>query len=960
MVNKQKQHFAKVRTRLQNGASASPHGSPFLPSFLENEKSLHVGSAPIENRIWKLGSNKSNRQRILEYEGVAPLARRPRSIRSRSRIQGSRTQTKGSPQNGHHHPYERPNHQEVSGGHGRGMPSSPPNIAESYSQTNHQRTQEQFLEDKSKESDERALEAKRRHLLQQPDWVGLGISRPAALSFTSHSSRKYVGKRRRVGRQIQHLWAAPPAWQYARKTSECMMSGALPVDDEHIRVRVGTGALLDSQSTPTAPIATIPAEVPPIQSQPSLADDTMLLETVVAAELQAERGNDSIAINAIVQPGRLDGQEYFAAGESRRIYPGPKHTRQGTSTGTDRISSPAITPPNSLKESAPYRDNSPNGLKHAGLAQRTNPETSVPDHGTLRFAERGGHVVSNVVTAAAATLQAPLVGSAAENVHESQQAQDDRSFDYAGFVEKNSRSSLDTALNAEFGRRLGWEREEDDRGPKENDDGAEESEGHRGSSPEMSSVKSLVVETTASGSGQGESSPLTRKRRCRGGQMGKPPATPDAALETGEVSSSVCPYQYDVTLDTQRVQSPRVRPLSSFRFSALPSARDRANTTQSTTDGGSMNKASEPESSVGLTQSPSRSLRDILRLAELPAVTGSPIRAGESGSTTDTGEAWTRFILGGESTSGSDDEVHSKHPRTGRRHAVMSSGDAAGASSLRVEVSKSSPAAPAGNKAVSVIHAAVSGNTASLLSLNNPASPEHKFDNQLFASELSSALASLVPGRPVGTSTENNPAWSVASAASNLSTAFGREATRWYGNEDVAGSAAPSTSRIAHPRTSSGMPPRSTTASASESGATAGSSRNSAIAELASPPTAHIVFSRPARFVGSSVAARYGTSTARAHSDVVSSGSTGVDTAGAASAGLTAEEAEDHQNNIGPAVDVGAGPTRRRRPTLHLGRRTAGANKKGRYGRARSAKVKASPAVYDLPVSSSEDSIEDF
>lgn len=82
-LQKQKQHFAAVRQRLQNGEG--PRMVPFRPSFLiRDELTLAEGVSPFGQGSQRhTGHPKARQSRLEDYSSIAPLARRLASMRNR-------------------------------------------------------------------------------------------------------------------------------------------------------------------------------------------------------------------------------------------------------------------------------------------------------------------------------------------------------------------------------------------------------------------------------------------------------------------------------------------------------------------------------------------------------------------------------------------------------------------------------------------------------------------------------------------------------------------------------------------------------------------------------------------------------------------------------------------------------------------------------------------------------------
>ncbi|KAI9812866.1 MAG: hypothetical protein M1827_004384 [Pycnora praestabilis] len=168
-INLQKQHFARARTKLQNGSHQS---SPLKWSPFEKlEAEPLQGMVHYQDNASSEWRNKSpKRQKTLsEYSSTAPLAERlntllPRQSAAYRQQQRGRVDTEQVLYHASQQPQKTTfTSQQLNPG------------AASY-----------------------PLEQERKRLLCQPDWVGLAIARPAKLRFPASNDREKIGKRRKT------------------------------------------------------------------------------------------------------------------------------------------------------------------------------------------------------------------------------------------------------------------------------------------------------------------------------------------------------------------------------------------------------------------------------------------------------------------------------------------------------------------------------------------------------------------------------------------------------------------------------------------------------------------------------------------------------------------------------------------------------------------------------------------
>ncbi|RDI83386.1 hypothetical protein Vi05172_g6504 [Venturia inaequalis] len=228
---RQKQYFAAVRQRLQNGETVQG-APPFRPSFLIRDRlTLANGTTPFGQASQRHTGHSKGKQRVLDdYSSTAPLAQRLSSMQKK-------------PPSSHHRHSAQTNHPQVSyeaASEDEPSPRTRGDAASSSSQNSATRKR-----GRSRLEEEDLLELSRKKLLLQHDWIGLPHSRPVQISFTSRQEKERIGKRRRIDsgieqrqkmfgkmKQVDNDYAHPR-----------FISGALGVAPESISVRIGHHAL---------------------------------------------------------------------------------------------------------------------------------------------------------------------------------------------------------------------------------------------------------------------------------------------------------------------------------------------------------------------------------------------------------------------------------------------------------------------------------------------------------------------------------------------------------------------------------------------------------------------------------------------------------------------------------------------------------------------------------------------
>ncbi|KAF2196393.1 hypothetical protein GQ43DRAFT_436050 [Delitschia confertaspora ATCC 74209] len=279
--HRQKQHFAKIRTQLQNGTPA--HTVPFRPDFLQEGRLMQDGefekfasrsshSRTLSKTLHRRQDGEKSHVRTERHinSEIAPhcltkdsieeptLPSVPRTTASNQKLVRS-TGQQASPPFGKPHdlpsPIKDPVPDKVNIGCFNTDPDSDP-----YSRKTAKKVKRKFAGTAWSTADD-VLEERKRWLLKRPDWVGLAPSRPVKMHFPLRGDKDRIGKRRRVDRRERRVeqrhggnketMRPPSPFHYIRVkyAGLCMMSGALLNDAEDISVRIGTEALTQTNHT---------------------------------------------------------------------------------------------------------------------------------------------------------------------------------------------------------------------------------------------------------------------------------------------------------------------------------------------------------------------------------------------------------------------------------------------------------------------------------------------------------------------------------------------------------------------------------------------------------------------------------------------------------------------------------------------------------------------------------------
>ncbi|KAK5140483.1 hypothetical protein LTR04_002976 [Oleoguttula sp. CCFEE 6159] len=225
LINRQKAHFARVRTTLQNGTSDQ---LSLVPSFLnEADNGAAASTTLFSDSLRRPARHHSERQRAspgsLQSLFSSKRGRR-RAIGASSHINKRASTRRRLPEAEHRGVLEMEATSMERVNKSRDGPSTGP------------------------PSEEQLLAANRRRLLQGTDWLGLAPSRPLHMHFASRKEKDRIGKRRKIDNRSHPYRAAidgrmrVPSLEHELDMRGPFMSGALPVE-QTIKIRIGDDAL---------------------------------------------------------------------------------------------------------------------------------------------------------------------------------------------------------------------------------------------------------------------------------------------------------------------------------------------------------------------------------------------------------------------------------------------------------------------------------------------------------------------------------------------------------------------------------------------------------------------------------------------------------------------------------------------------------------------------------------------
>ncbi|KAF2140736.1 uncharacterized protein K452DRAFT_50648 [Aplosporella prunicola CBS 121167] len=256
LTKRQKQHFAKARTQLQN-STHRPSSSPFRPIFLQP-------GGIAESDI--LSSHQSQRppKTLDQYDALAPITQRLSSLKPRHRTRNSDAGNNAARDRAARPPDSTNKRQtDISADiaavsrNWANVGRESPRLRE---QGAHRRGETKTRHPTGIENED-ALEREKKRLLANSDWVGLAPSKPLHMRFGSSKEKERIGKRHRIDakrkltsahrndRDSYDMPEVPKLETFLEDTRRGpFISGAIVNDLEDIRIRIGTEALATQQS----------------------------------------------------------------------------------------------------------------------------------------------------------------------------------------------------------------------------------------------------------------------------------------------------------------------------------------------------------------------------------------------------------------------------------------------------------------------------------------------------------------------------------------------------------------------------------------------------------------------------------------------------------------------------------------------------------------------------------------
>lgn len=253
--SEQKQHFASVRTKLQNGDNDP---ASFVPSFMQ------IPSVNRAHALGQIGRPTRARQKVLEeYELVAPVVDRLKFMTPRR--QGTKRNRTGA---------QGVSNRRSSSMRSDGIEAGVKHIGLEDVNSETFENEQQHIHDADVARDEAEtrnalqelttndLAAQRRRLLDRPDWLGLNSTTHLHLDFVSDRGKEPVAKRRKITQadKIRHEEQQRLRRRVPSIQDEYMMRGALAprntIDDGSIKIKIGDAAFVsqtDAMSQARAP-----------------------------------------------------------------------------------------------------------------------------------------------------------------------------------------------------------------------------------------------------------------------------------------------------------------------------------------------------------------------------------------------------------------------------------------------------------------------------------------------------------------------------------------------------------------------------------------------------------------------------------------------------------------------------------------------------------------------------------
>jgi hypothetical protein len=210
VANRQKQHFAKMRQRLQDGYSNLHSKATFRPSFLfQGNSSLATGIIPFGLDARQQLEHSGGRQtRLEEYRSTAPLVHRLASMKGRPTTDvHSKNKVEAETRMCFEQARSITERQTYSAG--PKLQAQNPHVVKRPTNSNQTLSGSTRTTRRVQLSIEvEPLEASKKRLLQQSDWVGLSSSQPLQMQFFSRLDKERIGKRRRINHEIEARRAA--------------------------------------------------------------------------------------------------------------------------------------------------------------------------------------------------------------------------------------------------------------------------------------------------------------------------------------------------------------------------------------------------------------------------------------------------------------------------------------------------------------------------------------------------------------------------------------------------------------------------------------------------------------------------------------------------------------------------------------------------------------------------------
>lgn len=283
----QKQHFAKVRNRLQNGPRAA---SPLDFSLLHVARDARKGRESERDNS-ELESRPKRQKTLSEYATTAALANRLNAMKPRQVSQGGGTSSelrygakrpKADDAFAQHEmstEYRTSRDSDASvqyqteahrnDGHEVGLRSEPGSSRPKFFRTT--------LMSNNSATKPESLEEKRQSLLQQDNWVCTAVTRPLKINFPDSNDRQKVGRRRRISTEKRSRHNLPVRRRFRPSIQEGLLPEGSDWDDrggrEDISVRIG-GQVHGSQRTTLRGMEEVFSQ----SQHQSLSSESMLLD----------------------------------------------------------------------------------------------------------------------------------------------------------------------------------------------------------------------------------------------------------------------------------------------------------------------------------------------------------------------------------------------------------------------------------------------------------------------------------------------------------------------------------------------------------------------------------------------------------------------------------------------------------------------------------------------------------